>query len=107
MLQFIENGSISSVQGIKAAGINSGIKRQKKDLALIYSDVPCNAAGTFTLNKVVAAPLVISKEIINKKKKVKAILVNSGNANACTGETGLANAFKMQKYCAEKLGVEP
>jgi len=107
MLQFIENGSISSVQGIKAAGINSGIKKQKKDLALIYSDVPCNAAGTFTLNKVVAAPLIISKEIINKKKKVKAILVNSGNANACTGETGLANAYKMQKYCAEKLGVNP
>ena len=106
MLQFIENGSISSVQGIKAAGINCGIKKQKKDLALIYSDVLCNAAGTFTLNKVIAAPLVISKEIITKKKKVRAILVNSGNANACTGETGLANAVKMQQYCAEKLGLQ-
>ncbi|OGV22253.1 MAG: hypothetical protein A3J84_09055, partial [Ignavibacteria bacterium RIFOXYA2_FULL_37_17] len=106
MLQFIENGSISSVQGIKAAGINCGIKKQKKDLSLIYSDVPCNAAGTFTLNKVIAAPLVISKEIITKKKKVRAILVNSGNANACTGETGLANAVKMQQYCAEKLGLQ-
>ena len=107
MLQFIENGSISSVQGIKAAGINCGIKKQKKDLSLIYSDVPCNAAGTFTLNKVIAAPLVISKEIITKKKKVRAILVNSGNANACTGETGLANAIKMQQYSAEKIGVKP
>jgi len=50
MLQFIDNGSITSVQGFKAAGINCGLKRQKKDLALIYSDVPCEAAGTFTLN---------------------------------------------------------
>lgn len=107
MFQFIENGSITSVRGIKAAGINCGIKKQKKDLALIYSEVPCNTAGTFTLNKVVAAPLVISKEIINKKKKVRAILVNSGNANACTGEKGLANAVKMQQYCAEKLGLQP
>jgi glutamate N-acetyltransferase/amino-acid N-acetyltransferase len=107
VFQFIENGSITSVRGIKAAGINCGIKKQKKDLALIYSEVPCNTAGTFTLNKVVAAPLVISKEIINKKKKVRAILVNSGNANACTGEKGLANAVKMQQYCAEKLGLQP
>lgn len=106
MFQFIENGSITSVQGIKAAGINCGIKKQKKDLALIYSEVPCNAAGTFTLNKVVAAPLILSKEVINKKKKVRAILINSGNANACTGEKGLANAFKMQQYCAEKIGLK-
>jgi glutamate N-acetyltransferase/amino-acid N-acetyltransferase len=106
VFQFIENGSITSVRGIKAAGINCGIKKQKKDLALIYSEIPCSAAGTFTLNKVVAAPLVISKEIINKKKKVKAILVNSGNANACTGEKGLANAVKMQQYCSEKLRLK-
>ncbi len=106
MLQFIDNGSITSVQGFKAAGINCGLKRQKKDLALIYSDVPCEAAGTFTLNKVVAAPLVISKNIISQKKKVRAVLVNSGNANACTGEEGVDNALKSQKYCAEKLGLQ-
>ena len=52
MFQFIDNGSITSVNGIKAAGINCGIKKEKKDLALIFSEVPCNAAGTFTLNKV-------------------------------------------------------
>lgn len=107
MLQFIENGSVTSVQGFKAAGINCGLKKQKKDLALIYSDTPCNAAGTFTLNKVIAAPLVISKEIIKQKKQVRAILVNSGNANACTGQKGLENALESQKYCAEKLGLQP
>jgi glutamate N-acetyltransferase/amino-acid N-acetyltransferase len=105
--QFIENGSITSVTGIKAAGINCGIKKQKKDLALIYSDVPGDAAGTFTLNKVIAAPLVLSKSIIQQKKKVQAILVNSGNANACTGSEGYDNAIKSQKYCAEVLNLKP
>jgi glutamate N-acetyltransferase / amino-acid N-acetyltransferase len=107
MFQFINEGTITSVQGIKAAGINCGIKKQKKDLALIISEVPCNAAGTFTLNKVVAAPLVISKNIINQQNKVKAILVNSGNANACTGTTGFSNALDSQSYCAKKLYINP
>lgn len=107
MFQFIENGSITSVKGIKAAGIHCGIKKQKKDLALIYSEVPSNAAGTFTLNKVVAAPLVISKNIIKQKNKVKAILINSGNANACTGTTGFSNALDSQSYCSKKLSINP
>ncbi len=106
MFNFIENGSITSVNGIKATGIHSGIKRKRKDLALIVSDKPCNVAGTFTLNKVKAAPLLVSQELINKGGKVKAILINSGNANACTGDRGLNDALESQKYCAEKLGVE-
>jgi glutamate N-acetyltransferase / amino-acid N-acetyltransferase len=105
MFQFIENGTITSVQGFKAAGMHCGLKKRKKDLALIYSDVPCNAAGTFTLNKVKAAPILISKKLIENKNKVKAILVNSGNANACTGEQGNNDALELQKYCAEMLDV--
>jgi glutamate N-acetyltransferase/amino-acid N-acetyltransferase len=105
MFQFIENGTITSVQGFKAAGMHCGLKKRKKDLALIYSDVPCNAAGTFTLNKVKAAPILISKKLIENKNKVKAILVNSGNANACTGEQGNNDALALQKYCAEMLDV--
>ena len=107
MFQFIENGSITSVEGIKAAGINCGIKKQKKDLALIYSEVPCNAAGTFTLNKVIAAPLVVTKNLIKQQSKVKAVLVNSGNANACTGTTGFSNALDAQSCCAKKLSINP
>ena len=106
MYTYIENGSITSVKGIKAAGIHSGLKRKRKDLALIVSEKPCSVAGTFTLNKVQAAPLLVSKEIIAKGGKVKAILVNSGNANACTGERGYNDALKSQKYCAKKLGIE-
>jgi glutamate N-acetyltransferase / amino-acid N-acetyltransferase len=107
MFQFVENGTVTSVQGFKAAGLHCGIKRSKKDLALIYSDVPCNAAGTFTLNKVKAAPILISKNIIEKRNKVNAILVNSGNANACTGEQGHNDALTLQNHCALKLGLKP
>ncbi len=105
MFKFIENGSITSVSGIKAAGIHSGLKRKRKDLALIVSEEPCTVAGTFTLNKVKAAPLLVSHELINKGGKVRAILVNSGNANACTGDRGYTDALKSQKHCAKILGI--
>ncbi len=107
MFDYIPNGSITSVSGIKATGIHSGLKRKRKDLALILSDYPCTVAGTFTLNKVQAAPLQISKKIVKAGTKAKAILINSGNANACTGEQGISDAKKSQKYCAEKLNLSP
>ncbi len=106
MYQFIENGSVTSAKGFKAAGIFCGIKKRKKDLSLIYSDSSCITAGTFTLNKVKAAPLLITKEIVNTHKKVKAILCNSGNANACTGDEGYSDALLMQKSCADNLGLK-
>jgi glutamate N-acetyltransferase/amino-acid N-acetyltransferase len=74
---------------------------------LIYSDKPCSSAGTFTLNKVKAAPLLISQEVIKSKSTVNAVLINSGNANACTGEEGFNNAKLMQQKCAEKLSLNP
>lgn len=108
MFQYIENGTITSVQGFKANGIHCGLKKKKKDLSLIYSDVDCVAAGTFTLNKVCAAPVIISKETIKQNpNKIRAILVNSGNANACTGQKGYDDAIEMQKYCAEVLHLTP
>jgi glutamate N-acetyltransferase/amino-acid N-acetyltransferase len=105
MFTYIENGSITSVKGIKAAGIHAGLKRKKKDLALIVSEQFCNVAGTFTLNKVKAAPLLVSQDVIAKGGRVKAILVNSGNANACTGDRGYKDALKSQKHCAKKLNI--
>lgn len=105
MYQFINNGSVTSVKGFYAAGIFCGIKKKKKDLALIYSKYPCSAAGTFTLNKVKAAPLLLSQEVLSEQKPVRAILINSGNANACTGEAGMKDAKISQKYTALKLGL--
>lgn len=105
MHKFIDNGTVTTPKGFLAAGIFCGIKKQKKDLSLIYSKKSCTAAGTFTLNKVKAAPLLISQEVIKSKTNVNAILINSGNANACTGDKGYEDALIMQKYCAEKLGI--
>lgn len=105
MFRFIENGTVTNPKGFLAAGIFSGIKKQRKDLCLIYSESECSVAGTFTLNKVKAAPLIVSHNVIASKSKVKAILVNSGNANAATGDKGYEDALSMQKYCAEKLGI--
>lgn len=107
MIENIKDGSITSVKGIKSSGVFCGLKKKKKDLALIYSEKPCTAAGTFTLNKVKAAPIVISQYIINHKHNIKAILVNSGNANACTGIEGYNDALESQKLVAQKLGINP
>lgn len=107
MYKIIENGTVTSVKGILAAGIHAGIKKYKKDLALVYSKTECNVAGTFTINKVKAAPLLVSQEIVNKHSKVRAVLVNSGNANACTGEKGFENALLMQGLCADSLSLKP
>ncbi len=105
MFQFIENGSVTSPKGFSAAGIFCGIKKKKKDLALIYSEIPFTTAGTFTINKVKAAPLLLTREIVMKEKTARAVIVNSGNANACTGESGYKDALVMQAYCAENLNL--
>ncbi|MDX1701145.1 MAG: bifunctional ornithine acetyltransferase/N-acetylglutamate synthase, partial [Melioribacteraceae bacterium] len=106
-IEHIEEGSITSAQGFKASGINCGLKKLKKDLALIYSESPAVAAGTFTTNKAAAAPVVISKNIINNSEPVKAILINSANANACTGLEGHLDALEIQSKCAEELNIAP
>lgn len=107
MYQFLHNGTVTSAKGFMAAGIHCGIKKRKKDLALIYSATPCTAAGTFTLNKVQAAPIQVSKTIIKNKNTVKAVLINSGNANACTGEQGHKDSLASQEYCAKLLKIAP
>ena len=105
MWEIIKEGTITSVPGFSAAGIHAGLKKRKKDLALIYSELDCVAAGVFTTNKVVAAPVTICKDILEKESGIRAVLVNSGNANSCTGERGYRDALEMKNYCAEKLGV--
>ena len=75
------------------------------DLALIFSEKEAIGAGVFTTNKVKAAPVLVSQEHL-KDGKVRAIVANSGNANACTGEQGLTNA-KTIAECAKELGIAP
>ncbi|MBC7189802.1 bifunctional ornithine acetyltransferase/N-acetylglutamate synthase, partial [Candidatus Aerophobetes bacterium] len=97
-------GGITSPLGFKAAGVHCGIKKNSPDLALIFSEVPAVAAGVFTTNKVKAAPVILSQKKI-RKGKARVIVVNSGNANACTGKEGFENAKKMCEIAARELGV--
>ena len=93
------------VKGFKAAGITAGIKKRgKKDLGLIVSQVPANAAGVFTRNKVQAAPVILSRERV-KSGVCQAIIVNSGNANCCTGGSGIRAAGTMARLAAAGLGI--
>lgn len=102
----ISHASVSFPKGFQASGINCGIKMTKKDLALIVSDYSARVAGTFTKNKLAAAPVRWSREIV-KKGKARAVLVNSGNANACTGEGGFRDTRKTAKIAANELGIFP
>ncbi|MEW6652805.1 MAG: bifunctional glutamate N-acetyltransferase/amino-acid acetyltransferase ArgJ [Bacteroidota bacterium] len=96
---------ITAPKGFRSAGIHCGIKKFKKDLALIVSDIPATAAGAFTLNKVQAAPVLLCKENLANGKTFRAIVCNSGNANACTGESGYQDALAMAKETADALGI--
>ncbi len=100
------DGGITAVQGVRAAGVHAGIKAaDAKDVALIVTDSPAVAAGVFTKNSVTAAPVIVCREHISDGQS-QAIIVNSGNANACTGEVGMANARRMASATAEQLGID-
>ena len=105
---FIENGSTTSTPGFKAAGVTAGFKRSgAADFALLYSEVPANAAGVFTTCRFAAAPVRYCKEILAKGGKLQAVSVNSGIANACTGKPGLEASRKTAALAAAKLGLAP
>ncbi|MEA3435718.1 MAG: bifunctional glutamate N-acetyltransferase/amino-acid acetyltransferase ArgJ, partial [Thermodesulfobacteriota bacterium] len=92
-------------KGFKTAGVASGLKKNGgKDIGLIYSEVPAIAAGVFTKNMVQAAPVLLDRERI-KLGKCQAVIVNSGNANCCTGEQGMRDATAMAGFAASSLGI--
>jgi glutamate N-acetyltransferase/amino-acid N-acetyltransferase len=94
------------VQGFLFSGISAGIKKDgKRDLGLIYSEVPAQVAGLFTTNAVKAAPVQLDIERM-KRGLCQAVLVNSGNANACTGSRGLGDAKKISSVVAKQLGID-
>ncbi|MGA8282385.1 MAG: bifunctional glutamate N-acetyltransferase/amino-acid acetyltransferase ArgJ, partial [Desulfobacterales bacterium] len=93
------------VNGFQAAGVAAGLKKNgKKDLGLIFSTVPAAVAGVFTRNRIQAAPVVLDRKRIQTGKG-RAIVVNSGNANCCTGEQGMQNALAMAKAVADGLDL--
>ncbi len=100
-------GWVTVPQGFIAAGVKAGIKASgNHDVAVIYSTVPAATGAVFTQNKMCAAPVLVSREVA-KEAVAQAIIVNSGCANACTGEQGLDDAKEMQSFAAGLLGIEP
>ncbi|MDI9475742.1 MAG: bifunctional glutamate N-acetyltransferase/amino-acid acetyltransferase ArgJ [Natronincolaceae bacterium] len=98
------DGDITSPKGYKASGLNIGLKKDKKDMALIVSDVLAKGAGVFTTNKACAAPILLCKKNITGAK-IQAIIINSSNANACTGQKGYEDALAMAETTAGELGI--
>lgn len=97
-------GGITAAKGFLASGINCGIKHKTKDLALIYSQVPGVACGLFTQNRIEAAPIKVTRAHL-KNNRAQAIIINSGNANCCTGKEGVRDAGKMCEAAAKELGI--
>lgn len=109
-------GSIVAPRGFRTGGVFCDIKRlgtgkgsdkgQKRDLTLIVSDAPCTVAGLFTTNQICAAPVKVCVERVNRGRgTARAVVVNSGNANACTGRQGLTDARKMTTLAGRALGI--
>ena len=99
-------GGVCAPKGYAAAGVEAGIKKNRKDMALVYSEVPAVCAGVFTTNLVKAWCVRRNKEIAATEQMVQAIVANAGCANACTGEEGKANNIKVAAAMAEALGLE-
>jgi len=97
-------GGITAPRGFEAAGVHCGIKKKDPDLALIYSCRPAVACGMFTSNKVKGAPIGVSLRTL-RNRQAQAIVVNSGNANTCTGKRGIKDAQEMARAAAGELGI--
>ena len=103
----IIEGGVTAAKGFEAAATAAGIKYQgRTDMAIIYSEKPCKVAGTFTTNVVKAAPVKWDRQIVESKQKSQAVIVNSGIANACTGEEGMKYCEETAKEAGKVLGID-
>lgn len=98
-------GGVTAARGFRAAGVHCGVKKAKKDLCLLVSDRPAAGAAVLTTNRVQAAPILVVREQLASSPVTRAIVVNSGNANACTGDRGTRDAWTMAETAARELGI--
>ena len=105
----IINAGVTAPKGFKCAGLRAGVKPGKtnKDMAMIVSEVPAKIAGTFTKNIVKAAPVLWGKKIVEEQEAVRAVVINTGIANACTGAQGYENVVTEAKEVAKLLDIKP
>ena len=108
MYHFVENGSVTTPAGFLAAGVTAGFKRSgAPDFAMLLSETPANFAGAFTTCTFAAAPVQISRERVRNSATIRAAIINSGNANACTGKPGLEASRLSCQIAADALGITP
>ncbi len=99
-------GGVTAAKGFEAAGVEAGIKyKNRMDMALVYSQVPCKAAGTFTTNVVKAAPVKWDYSVVHESEYAQAVIINAGVANACTGEEGYGYCLDTAKAAAKVFGI--
>lgn len=98
-------GGVAAAKGFMAAGVYAGIKKKRKDMALVYSKVPAKGAGTFTTNVVKAAPVKWDIELTKESDFIQAVVLNSGVANACTGKQGEEDNLSMAQAVADELKI--
>jgi glutamate N-acetyltransferase/amino-acid N-acetyltransferase len=104
----IEGGGVTAPKGYTAGAVYAGIKSrktEKPDVAVLYSEYPASCAACFTTNKFCAAPVILDREIL-KKGKARAIVINSGNANAATGKQGIEDAKAVETEAETLLGLD-
>ena len=105
-MSMVTDGNVTTPKGFFAGGLHCGIRKRKLDIGYVYSEVPAEAAGVYTTNVFQAAPLKVTQDSIAKDNKLQAIVVNSGIANACTGEQGLLDAYQTRKLFAEQMNIQ-
>ena len=99
-------GGVTAAKGFEAAGVEAGIKyKNRMDMALVYSQVPCKAAGTFTTNVVKAAPVKWDYQVVHESEYAQAVIINAGVANACTGAEGYGYCLDTAKAAAKTFGI--
>ena len=106
MIKQVKDGNILTPQGFKTDGVRAGLRYDKNDIGVIFTEKPATSAAVYTKNVVQAAPILVTKDSVEKEGKLHGIIVNSGCANAVTGEQGLKDAYEMRKLAAEKFGVD-
>ncbi len=105
-MNILKDVGVTAPKGFWATGVEAGIKYQnRKDMALIYSEVPCMVAGTFTTNIVKAAPVLWDKQVVESSAYAQAVIVNSGIANACTGQQGMDACKTQAQKAGQLLGI--
>ncbi|MFC5469754.1 bifunctional ornithine acetyltransferase/N-acetylglutamate synthase [Cohnella suwonensis] len=106
LFEIVEGGGVTTPKGFRAGGLHCGLKKtDRHDLGVILCEVPATAAAVYTTNLFQAAPLQVTREALAEDGMLRAVLVNSGNANACTGAQGDADAKAMQANAAAALGL--